>query len=200
MTPSQELTPQTLTDLWEQSWPECPPFGHWLGGHYPDRWVRFHSLPGSKRYPDNENEYTIVLDRHYTTLSELGPGAALLVVTSEWTESPASTPQRWPRRSEVAPSAWHWQTLLEDPEEAPEYRSYTQLHAETIPWRPGTIDVLLRAVADYELANVLLAPTDLRWLYHPYDGGADVILPTPEQRDALKAQHQDWLSEHPSGL
>ncbi|WP_307871515.1 hypothetical protein [Micromonospora sp. M61] len=162
--------------------------------------MRFHSLPGSKRYPDNESEYAILLDRHYTTLSELDPGAALLVVTSEWTESPATTPQMWPRRSEVTPSAWHWQTLLEEPEEEPEYRSYTQLYAETIPWRQDAIDVLLRAVADDELANVLLAPTDLRWLYHPYDGGADVILPTREQRDALKANHQDWLSELASGL
>ncbi|GAB3088766.1 hypothetical protein GCM10027186_57700 [Micromonospora schwarzwaldensis] len=106
----------------------------------------------------------------------------------------------WPRRSEVAPSAWHWQTLLEDPEEGPEYRTYTQLYAETIPWRPGAIDVLLRAVADGELANVILAPADLGWLYHPYDGGADVIRPTREQRDALRAQYPDWLSQQSSGL
>ncbi|MEU6205846.1 hypothetical protein ABZ814_19960 [Micromonospora musae] len=200
MTPSQELNPPALTDLWDQRWPECPPFAHWLRGRYPDRWVRFHSLPGSKRYADNEGEYAILLDRHYAVLSELGPGAVLLVVTSEWTEGPATAPQMWPRRSEIAPSAWHWQTLLEDPEEEPEYRTYTQLYAETIPWRPVAIDVLLRAVADDELANVILAPTDLRWLYHPYDGGADVILPTREQRDALKAQHPEWLSQQSSGL
>ncbi|MFF4879653.1 hypothetical protein [Micromonospora sp. NPDC000668] len=200
MTPSQELNPQTLIELWEQRWPECPPFAHWLRGRYPDRWVRFHSLPGSKRYADNDSEYAIVLDRHYTVLSELGPGAVLLVVTSEWTEGPATTPRMWLRRSEVAPSAWHWQTLLEDREDEPEYRIYTQLYAETVPWRRGAIDVLLRAVADDELANVILAPNDFRWLYHPYDGGADVILPTQEQRDALKARHPDWLSEQPSGL
>ncbi|WP_236647992.1 MULTISPECIES: hypothetical protein [Micromonospora] len=200
VTPSQELNPPALTELWEQRWSECPPFAHWLRGQYPDRWVRFHSLPGSKRYADNESEYGIVLDRHYTVLSELDPGAVLLVVTSEWTEGPPTTPQMWPRRSEVAPSAWHWQTLLEDPEEEPEYRAYTQLYAETIAWQPGAIDVLLRAVADDELANVILAPTDLRWLYHPYDGGADVILPSRKQRDALKAQHRDWLSQESSRL
>ncbi|MDI5937357.1 MULTISPECIES: hypothetical protein [unclassified Micromonospora] len=200
MTSSHELKPPALTALWEQHWPECPPFAHRLRGQYPDQWVRFHSLPESKRYPDNESEYAIVLDRHYTVLSELAPGAVLLVVTSEWTEGPRLTPQMWPRRSEIAPFAWYWRTLLEHPEEEPECRSYTQLYADTILWRPGAIDVLLRAVADDELANVILAPTDLRWLYLPYDGGADVVLPTREQRDALKAQHRDWLSQQSSGF
>ncbi|TQS31246.1 hypothetical protein FLW16_00640 [Microbispora sp. KK1-11] len=41
---------------------------------------------------------------------------------------------------------------------------------------------------------------DLRWLYHPYDGGADVIAPTRTERDALKERHRDWLSAHPLGL
>ncbi|MEU8403165.1 hypothetical protein AB0C28_49000 [Nonomuraea sp. NPDC048892] len=41
---------------------------------------------------------------------------------------------------------------------------------------------------------------DLRRLYHPYDGGADVILTNTQERDTLKAAHTDWLSKHPSGL
>ncbi|GAA1516621.1 hypothetical protein GCM10009677_57390 [Sphaerisporangium rubeum] len=36
---------------------------------------------------------------------------------------------------------------------------------------------MLRAVTDDEISNVLLGPANLRWLYHPYDGGIDVILP-----------------------
>jgi hypothetical protein len=47
-----------------------------------------------------------------------------------------------------------------------EYRGYTQLYVEARPCRPGVIDLLLRAIADDELANVILVPTDLRWLYH----------------------------------
>lgn len=36
-----------------------------------DQWVRFHSLPRSKRYADTLSEYQILLDRHNTVLSEL---------------------------------------------------------------------------------------------------------------------------------
>ncbi|WP_433351455.1 DUF3885 domain-containing protein [Microtetraspora malaysiensis] len=35
---------------------------------------------------------------------------------------------------------------------------------------------------------------------HPYDGGADVILPMCSGRDALKERHRTWLSNHPSGF
>ena len=193
------MDPQVLTSLWEQRWPECPPLAHLLRSHYPQRWVRFHSLPESKRYPEDEQEYATVLRRHYTVLHELGTVPALVVVTTEWTGTEALTPQRWPRRAQVAPRARHWRTLLEDPEEDPEFRTYQQLYAETVPWAPGCLDDVLRAVADDELANVLVAPPDLHWLYHPYDGGADVILPTPSRRDELRHRHRDWLSTHPSG-
>jgi hypothetical protein len=50
------------------------------------------------------------------------------------------------------------------------------------------------------VANVLLADAGLRWLYHPYDGGMDVMLPSTAERDVLRDRYRDWLSVHPSGL
>ncbi|MER5937579.1 hypothetical protein ABT121_09705 [Streptomyces sp. NPDC001928] len=41
----------------------------------------FHSLPGSKRYPESEDEYAIVLDRYNTILDELFAGTDVFVVT-----------------------------------------------------------------------------------------------------------------------
>jgi hypothetical protein len=84
--------------------------------------------------------------------------------------------------------------------EEPGFRSCTQLYAEARPWQPGPIDILLRAVADDEISGVLLGPPNLGWLYHPYDGGADVILSTRAERNELKARHHTWLSDHPTGL
>jgi hypothetical protein len=190
----------SLTDLWDRRWPECPPFAHWLRGCYADRWVRFHSLPNSKRYPATEPEYIEVLHRHNTVLSHLDPGRNLVVVSTEWTATPSTTPQMWPRRAEIAPAAVHWRTLIEDPGEEPDSRSYTQLYVEARAWQPGIVDDVLRPVADDEISGVILAPADLRWLYHPYDGGADVIASTAAQRDMLKEHHRPWLSKHRHGL
>lgn len=60
-----------LLAVWEQRWPGSWPEADKLRGLFPDRWVRFHSLPGSKRYPDTEAEYEILLDRHHGVLVEL---------------------------------------------------------------------------------------------------------------------------------
>lgn len=51
-----------------------------------------------------------------------------------------------------------------------------------------------------ERVQAAFGEPEFRWLYHPYDGGVDVILPTPAERDTLKERHQTWLSTHPSGL
>ena len=37
-------------------------------------------------------------------------------------------------------------------------------------------------------------------VFHPYDGGADIVLASREQRDELKKKHNEWLSTHPEGF
>ncbi|MFD7002461.1 hypothetical protein ACFWA5_40990 [Streptomyces mirabilis] len=47
---------------------------------------------------------------------------------------------------------------------------------------------------------MFITDTELRRIHHPYDGGADVVLATPAERDRLRGRHTDWLSGHPAGL
>ncbi|MER7540093.1 hypothetical protein ABTX77_35735 [Streptomyces sp. NPDC097704] len=72
--------------------------------------------------------------------------------------------------------------------------------AERRPRRRGCIDGLLREVADDEVADVLVTDVRMERIHHPYDGGADIFLATPAERDRLRDQHTDWLSSHPAGL
>ncbi|MGI5186248.1 DUF3885 domain-containing protein [Dactylosporangium sp. CA-152071] len=190
------VDPHLVTEAWSRRWPECRPIAHELTFAYNNRWVRFHSLPGSKRYPDTESEYAVVLHRHNTVLDELDIPGPLLVITADWTDVAGTSFDLRRARARLAADGVHWQTILEDPE----HPAYTQLYISTRPWKTGIVDDILRAVADDELGGVILAPADLRWLYHPYDGGADVILQTPAERDTLEERHRTWLSTDPSGL
>lgn len=61
-------------------------------------------------------------------------------------------------------------------------------------WWPGTLDPVLHAAADDEIAGVIIAVPDLDWLYHLYDGGADVLLPTEAERDQPRDRRRNWLS------
>jgi hypothetical protein len=167
---------------------------------YRDRWVRFHSLPGSKRYPDHDAEYDIVFDRHNTVLDELFLGQEVRIVTADWSD--ASEPRALSaQHTRWNPGARYWTSVCTDEDESdPDFIAYIHLYVSRGPWRSGLVDDLLRAVADDATGYVMITSLLFDRVHHPYDGGADVLLPTTSERDALKRRHADWLSAHPLGL
>lgn len=56
---------------WNILSPNCPPVAFLLKNNLRDKWVRFHNLPESKRYPESPNEYKIILDRNSSVLNYL---------------------------------------------------------------------------------------------------------------------------------
>jgi hypothetical protein len=93
-----------------------------------------------------------------------------------------------------------WTALAYDDDPDPELHSYTHLYADRRPWRPGTADGILREVADDVLSGVIITDIGLARIHHPYDGGADVIATSPQERDRLRDSHRDWLPRNPAGL
>ncbi|AOS63948.1 DUF3885 domain-containing protein [Actinoalloteichus hymeniacidonis] len=184
-----------LTELWDRRWPGQSKLPYELRDAR-DRWVRFHALPESKRYPERESEYATVLRRHNTVLTELADGGDLLLMTSGYSDGPeqAGAAAMVPAHRDAA----YWTTICID--DQPPFESYLHLFVSRIPWSPGALDPLLRQVADWAIANVVVADVDLRWLYHPYDGGMDVILGSSCARDELRERHRDWLSQRSDGM
>src|SRR6266542_757858 len=103
---------------WER---QRPPVADWLRVHYAERWVRFHSLPGSKRYADNAGEYLVILDRHNTVLDELAPGESLTVITCDWSAQDAALTNRSGLLARVDPHGVHWCTVQPDPDDDPDF-------------------------------------------------------------------------------
>jgi hypothetical protein len=174
-----------LLHQWNRNWARCDPTAYMLKQAYRERWVRFHSLPESKRYAETEAEYAIVLERYNTVLDELFAGEDVYVITAQWRDDPL-------------PQTDYWTTICTDPD--PDDPSYCHLYAKRIPWTTGAIDPLLRDVADDVEANVMITDVGMTRVHHPYDGGADVLLRTSEERDVMRARHAEWLSRHPQGL
>jgi hypothetical protein len=193
-----------LTERWEACWPDCRPIGHELRYGAPDRWVRFHSLPGSKRYAETPDETAEVIARHNTVLGELvggpsepGESPTVLVITCAWGSS--LDREREPELLAADPSASYWRSELKDVE--PGYDDvWTHLWVSRRAWSPGDLDQLLLLAADWVTADLIIAAQTLSWLYHPYDGGADVIAPSTAIRDLLARDHKAWLSDRPDGL
>ena len=185
-------------------WPDCRPVGHELRACAPGRWVRFHSLPGSKRYPQSEAEYGELLRRHHAVLADLCAGAGaggadeLLVLSTAWSgsEEPAG---RDPGLAALLPDAVYWTAVPGEPD-GDGFGYWTHVHASLAPWRKGELRPLLRHVADDRTRDVILTSPDLNWLYHPYSGGADVIAASARERDILRERYPQWLSSHTTGL
>lgn len=140
-----------------------------------------------------------MLDRHHTLLDELGPNdTELYMVTREW-NGDRDLVVRLRQLQEADPDGELWVSQVRD-NDFPDDIGYEHRYVSRVQRSRQHLDPLLRLVADGVIAGVVLAPLDIRWLHHPYDGGGDVFAPSSAVRDALKAAHRDWLSAHPMGL
>jgi hypothetical protein len=180
---------------WQLRFPNCEPVAHQLRVVFAARWVRFHSLPESKRYPEDESEYATVLGRHNGVLSELvGPERRVILLTTGYSDGPDVVPPS-PNQRALDPGARLWRSVP-----MPDFDGYWHIFASEWEWHPGLFDRIVRLVADDAVREVMVVDPDCLWVLHPYDGGMDVILETPEARDQLRSRHRDWLSAHPDGL
>jgi len=189
-----------MLSQWQDRFPASEPIAHRLKTTFSKRWVRFHSLPGSKRYPEGEDEYATVMDRHNRILGDLlGTGQAVVLLTTGYSDTPTPAPPP-PELRLLDPQARHWRGVPLHEQDGFTEPSYWHVFASEWAWEPGLFDPVVRLVADDVVCNVMVVPPDCRWLLHPYDGGMDVIAESPEARGRLRAAHRDWLSPRADGL
>ena len=186
-----------LTQTWERGAPGAIPVSWSVRSLPGDRWVRFHSLPESKRYADSEEEYQILLGRHHHVLAELRgeDEGDIVAIRMEWSDGGRfHAPKRFRR---IAATWTIWRTFADDDPDSG--GAPWHAFARWVPPTRNALDPLLRRVAD-DIDRTLFTNATVDWIYAPYDGGADAIAQDAEERDALEAKYADWLSAHPSGM
>lgn len=190
-----------MLDNWQDCFPDCEPISHLLRPTFRDRWVRFHSLPESKRYPEGESEYEMVLHRHNRVLDELaGAGRSVVLLTTGYSETPELV-RTYRDLESLDPDAKPWRTVpMHELEGDFSNPNYWHVFASAWEWRPGSFDPLIRLIADDTIRNVMVVDPDCRWLLHPYDGGMDAIAESPAERDRLRGSHEGWLSARADGM
>lgn len=190
-----------LDAFWSRAIGAAPPIPYCLRDLCPSRWVRVHSLPHARRYAASPADADEILRRHNAVLDHLARRAPrVFLVTTAYSEDRAVA-QRASQLGALDPSAQPWRVLpmheLVDDCDVP---NYWHLFASEWIWQPGIFDALLGLVADDVVANVMLLLDGAAGIYHPYDGGADVVLSNTAARDELKTLYAGWLSARRDGL
>lgn len=188
--------PHEFIGWWRERYGETAPLGYLLRGAEGQRWLRVHSLPGSKRYAETDAEWTELLTRSKAVAAEvLGIGEqAWLLVPRYLPESGAdSGPLELDCFAKPLPLLARFESGSAEEAEV------IGIFGLRVEWRSSDFDELLRAVADdRERATFVSCATGE--VVAPYDGGVDLILTNQSRRDALRDRYRDWLSTHPQGL
>lgn len=193
MSLEDSVAPAEFRARWQAWYPDTAPHGYEMRASHPDRWLRIHSLPGSKRYPESDADRAILLERHNAVATEALHGAPSVLLGYDYYgvyQFPAHHLLRaWvvdaPPVLRIAP----------DDDEA----DATSVFEGRIDWVPGAMDELLLHVADDRI-RLLLLNWDTGAVYAPYDGGADLFWPTPAECRIARQRFGAWLSPRVDGL
>jgi hypothetical protein len=186
---------EEIDKFWNENLNDFEPLAHELKLAFKDRWIRFHSLPDSKRYPESELEYEEIFSRYTAVLLDLGGSSSrIFVVLPEYSESNVALHPAEELRSLFSHSEY-WRTI----DQLEECGVYWHLHVAEIQIPSENLNTLFRLVANDEVRNILVVLPKNRSVFHPYDGGADIIATSEEAKEELKDKYKAWLSRHPEG-
>jgi hypothetical protein len=168
-----------------------PPLGYCLRADHPDRWVRLHSLPGSKRYAEDDADRREIRARAWAAASEVLPtGEPVWVVVRRFGEA-ARELQIPEAPSIVFEHAGRWEhALLDDPVVA---------YVARTTWPDGDFDGLVDAIAD-DRERVAWFSVATGEVFAPYDGGIDLFAEPARVASLRQVFPQEWFSSRADGL
>ena len=186
-------------EWWQNIYGEIAPVGHVLREHFHDNWVRFHSLPKSKRYPDTPEENEEILHRHVEVANYLFQREEVIFIYKSrfHVDGDGET-----QRSQLVGVDLSTQAVLlraYPGEIALEDDDVFLVRGLKANWMPAYFSEIVRQVANEEEHLISFVSPDSRNIYCPYDGGMDTFSfsTSPAKIDKRFSQ---WKSARPDGM
>lgn len=197
------MTKEEFQRLWALNYPDTVPISHLFKHNYSDTWFRIHSLPESKRYADNENEWEILLSRQNEAITDLfGSDTSIVIVTGEYNWGNNQQTHITDEKEVFKLFSFVRLDKIElnkiNAEQYDEFDTYRPAFAQTI-WKPNYHDKLLREIAN-DNTRAFFISFDKNVIVAPYDGGVDFVLKDVLTKENYKKKYRHWLSEREDGL
>lgn len=183
----------TISEEWRSAFGSALPAGFLCREALPEYWLRIHSLPQSKRYPESDQEYAEMLGRQNAAAEfVLGSGSECIVFITRFGDAQTLSSEDIQLHGHIPEHVLSYAS--EDG--ADEY----QFFALRVIWQHDKFNELIVSCANDQTGPILFANTTTRRIYAPYDGGADLFFPTTDNVAEARVRFADWLSLHPEGL
>ena len=197
------MTSEQFNIFWSTNYPATIPLSYCFRHDYKDRWFRIHSLPKSKRYADNEEEWNILLARQNSIIKDLlDDSSKVYAVTGEYDVNGSDEIPMFLSNEMFIDIKFNSVDTIDlhkiSPDEYENGAIYRPYVAE-LNWKENKYDNILKSIANDEI-RVFFISVDKKCLIAPYDGGVDFVMENNKVRDAYKTKYKDWLSEREDGL
>ncbi len=184
---------------WRSEVTAVAPVGHALRQVLTPHWTRFHSLPDSKRYAENEAERKELRTRHLAVANVLfSPGEPIYVYRSRYYEKRL----RGKEKHQLAGRQLQ-ESVMQLPAhlgaQAVDEDDILYVRALTTAWQPDFYLELLQQIADDRESGVSVVAPQSKNIYCPYDGGMDVFSFTVSAEE-LAARYSHWQSSRSDHL
>ncbi len=187
-----------FADIWRAFHPHAEPTGWLMRAADVPHWIRFHSLPLSKRYADTEEEYSTLLSRQNALASAaLGNDRPCWIVQACWTTPEGVVELTDEYEMFRATREFGLKHAFSFNVDEGDDAAHWNVVAAPIRWTQGGFDEILLRIADEQSAPILWISAESGAVFAPYNGGVDLFLNSEATVKDLRSKHADWLG---SGL
>jgi hypothetical protein len=180
---------------WKSFHPNTPPVGHLLRDAEGWNVTRFHLLPDGRKTAHNRDELHSLLKRFNTVATAtLGEDAPCYLIALQSPNQDARHRQRFERlksRYNLTPG-WEFH-------QASDNLTYTVCSGD-VTWQTNGFNRILLHIYQTELWDVIWMNKATGAVFRPYDAGADISQPTPNDLIARISAFYGWMPQNGLGF
>ncbi|MFY8067222.1 MAG: hypothetical protein RSE15_01500 [Flavobacterium sp.] len=180
--------------FWNSNFNQTIPLSYLFKEVYHERWLRFHSLPDSKRYPESDIEMNIILQRYNQIFSEIyNENEEIYLVHTNITHNDEKFellnfhPELNFKKSCSFKLEMYFPNDFDND-------AILEVFVSRKCWNLISYNEILKEIVN-DISRFFFISLDSKIIVAPYDGGIDIILKSETDKAILTKKYKNWISK-----